>query len=55
MIPLIKEHRATPDEAVCFEGGEDDCAIFFIEKGSVEIFIDTSISKTNICNLIYIS
>lgn len=42
MIPLIREHRATPDEIICSDGIDDDCSIYFIEKGSVEIFIDTS-------------
>ncbi|EAR97003.2 cyclic nucleotide-binding domain protein (macronuclear) [Tetrahymena thermophila SB210] len=41
IVSLIKEYRCTPEELICSEGDIDDCSIFFIEKGSVEIFIET--------------
>ncbi|KAL4466998.1 hypothetical protein ABPG74_010595 [Tetrahymena malaccensis] len=42
MIPLIKEYRATPDELICTENNEDDCSIYFLEKGSVEIVLSSA-------------
>ncbi len=39
-VGLIKEHRCTPEEIITIEDMIDDCSIFFIEKGSVEIFIE---------------
>ncbi|EWS74108.1 cation channel family protein (macronuclear) [Tetrahymena thermophila SB210] len=47
IIPLIKEHRATPDELICTENNEDDCSIYFLEKGSVEIVLLASSSNIN--------
>jgi hypothetical protein len=38
-VKLIKEYRCTPEEIIFMEGDVDNSAIFFIEKGSVEIFI----------------
>lgn len=35
---LIKEYKCTPEEVIYLEGEKDDCSIFFIEKGSVELF-----------------
>ncbi len=39
-VPLIKESRITPEETFVFEGECDDCCIYFIEKGIVEVYID---------------
>ncbi|KAL4510182.1 hypothetical protein ABPG72_010375 [Tetrahymena utriculariae] len=47
IIPLIKEHRATPDELICTENNEDDCSIYFLKKGSVEIILQASSSSSN--------
>ncbi|KAL4483975.1 hypothetical protein ABPG72_013981 [Tetrahymena utriculariae] len=41
-VPLIKEFRCTPEEIIYFEGETDEGCIYFIEKGSVEIYIDIS-------------
>ncbi|EAR97004.2 cation channel family protein (macronuclear) [Tetrahymena thermophila SB210] len=40
IVPLIKEYRCYPEEVICLEGLLDDCSIYFIEKGSVEIYIE---------------
>ena len=37
----ITELKCTPNEVIFFEGEQDDCSIFFIQEGSVEIYIDT--------------
>ncbi len=39
-VPLIKESRITPEENIIIEGFTDDSCIYFIEKGSCEVFID---------------
>jgi hypothetical protein len=36
-VPLIKEMRLTPEEKVFNEGDVDDCCIYFIEKGKLEL------------------
>ena len=38
-IALIKEYRCKPEEVIISDGILDENAIYFIEKGSVEIFI----------------
>ncbi|KAL4510183.1 hypothetical protein ABPG72_010376 [Tetrahymena utriculariae] len=40
IVPLIREYRCYPEEVICLEGLIDDCSIYFIEKGSVEIYIE---------------
>lgn len=39
-VALIKEYKCTPGEIIFLEGDRDDSSIYFIEKGSVEIFIN---------------
>ena len=39
-VPLINESRITPEEVITVEGQIDDCCIFFIEKGEIEVYID---------------
>jgi hypothetical protein len=39
-IPLIKERRCRPGEVVCLNKTLDDCNIFFIEKGRIELFMN---------------
>ncbi|EGR30305.1 cation channel family protein, putative [Ichthyophthirius multifiliis] len=39
-VPLINESRITPEEIITIEGFLDDCCIFFIEKGEIEVYID---------------
>lgn len=41
IVPLIREYRSYPEEIIFYEGDIDDCSIYFIEKGSVEVFIET--------------
>ena len=38
---LIEEIRCTPEEVIFFEGDIDDSAIYFVDKGKVELFIDS--------------
>jgi len=45
IAPLIREYRCSPEEIICLEGEQDDCSIYFIEKGSVEIFIESNSLK----------
>ncbi|KAL4497691.1 hypothetical protein ABPG73_020788 [Tetrahymena malaccensis] len=45
IVPLIKEYRCYPEEVICLEGLLDDCSIYFIEKGSVEIYIENKESS----------
>ncbi len=40
-VGLIKEYHCTPEQIISFEGTQDECSIFFIEKGQVEIYVDT--------------
>lgn len=40
MVPLIKEKRLTPEELIYNENQLDDCCIYFIEKGTIDEFID---------------
>jgi potassium voltage-gated channel Eag-related subfamily H protein 5 len=42
IVPIIKEYRCSPEELICLEGINDNCAIYFIEKGSVEIVIKSN-------------
>jgi CRP-like cAMP-binding protein len=42
-VSIIKEFRCTPEEVIYTEGEIDDGCIYFIEKGSVEMYIDTSL------------
>ena len=44
-VPIIQEMRCTPEEIIFNEGQLDDHAIYFIEKGSVEIFVERRIKK----------
>jgi hypothetical protein len=36
-VPLIKEKKCTPEEIIINQYDRDDCSIYFIEKGKVEI------------------
>ena len=38
----LLEFRCTPEEIIYFEGEMDDGCIYFLEKGSVELYIDIS-------------
>lgn len=40
-VSLIKELRCTPEEVLFYEGDADDIAIFFVQQGKVELFIDS--------------
>ncbi|EGR32569.1 hypothetical protein IMG5_077350, partial [Ichthyophthirius multifiliis] len=40
-VKIIKELRVNPGEVLCLEGTQDNCAIYFIQKGEVEIYIDS--------------
>ena len=40
LVPLIEEFRFTPEEIIFLEGEQDDKAIYFIQNGKVEIFLD---------------
>ena len=37
-IPLIQEQLCNPNQQIIQEGNLDDCAIYFIDKGSVETY-----------------
>ena len=39
-VPLIMEQRYTPEQVIYHEGDLSDSSIYFIQKGSVEVFID---------------
>ncbi|KAL4463877.1 hypothetical protein ABPG74_005814 [Tetrahymena malaccensis] len=39
-VSLVQEQRCTPEEIIYLEGDLEDCSIYFIEKGSVQIFRD---------------
>lgn len=43
---IFIEFRCTPEETIYLEGETDDGCIYFIEKGSVEIYMDISTGKT---------
>lgn len=45
-VALIQEFKCPPEEEIFFDGDRDDCAIFFIEKGSVELYLEIR-SKNN--------
>lgn len=38
-IPLIQEYRCTPEEIICKYGENGDTSIYFIEKGSVDLYL----------------
>ncbi|EGR27292.1 hypothetical protein IMG5_198840 [Ichthyophthirius multifiliis] len=38
---LIQEIRCTPEEILFYEGDLDDCSIFFILQGKLELFVDS--------------
>lgn len=40
-ISLIKEFRCTPEEIIFLENQVDDNSIFFVEGGTIELYIDT--------------
>ncbi|KAL4467000.1 hypothetical protein ABPG74_010597 [Tetrahymena malaccensis] len=40
IVPLIKERHYIPEQMITIQGELDDCDIYFIEKGSVNILID---------------
>ena len=40
LIPMITEIRCQPDELLTLEQKADDCAIYFVEKGSVELYFE---------------
>jgi hypothetical protein len=42
-VGIIKEYRCTPEEVIYIEGEMDEGCIYFIEKGSVEIYVDMSL------------
>lgn len=46
-VTLIQEIKCTPEEDIFFSGDKDDCAIFFIEKGSVELYLEILSNKIN--------
>ena len=37
-VSIIKEYKSTPQEVIYLKGDKDDCSIFFIKKGTVELF-----------------
>ncbi|KAL4505998.1 hypothetical protein ABPG72_013759 [Tetrahymena utriculariae] len=39
-VPLILEMKYSPENIICQKGVLDDCSIYFIEKGSVEIVLN---------------
>ncbi|KAL4510498.1 hypothetical protein ABPG72_004652 [Tetrahymena utriculariae] len=39
-VSLVQEQRCTPEEIIYLEGDLEECSIYFIEKGSVQIFRD---------------
>ncbi|KAL4463934.1 hypothetical protein ABPG74_005871 [Tetrahymena malaccensis] len=45
VVPLIKEKRSTPEELIYQENEQDDCCIYFIEKGSIDEVIDMADQK----------
>ncbi|EAS07059.2 cation channel family protein (macronuclear) [Tetrahymena thermophila SB210] len=46
-VKLIHEYRCAPKEVICFEDQQDDCSIYFIQKGEVDIIIDSIESLEN--------
>ncbi|KAL4485121.1 hypothetical protein ABPG73_015672 [Tetrahymena malaccensis] len=40
-VSLIQELRCTPEEVLFYEGDIDDSAIYFVQQGKVELFIDS--------------
>ncbi|EWS74973.1 cation channel family protein (macronuclear) [Tetrahymena thermophila SB210] len=39
-VPLILEMKYSPESIICQKGVLDDCSIYFIEKGSIEIVLN---------------
>ncbi|KAL4480342.1 hypothetical protein ABPG74_020858 [Tetrahymena malaccensis] len=39
-VPLILEMKYSPESIICQKGIQDDCSIYFIENGSVEIVLN---------------
>lgn len=39
-VALIKEQKLTPNEKIFTPAERDDCAIYFIERGAVEIYME---------------
>ncbi|EDK31209.2 cyclic nucleotide-binding domain protein (macronuclear) [Tetrahymena thermophila SB210] len=39
-VSLVQEQRCTPEEIIYLEGDLEECSIYFIEKGSVQLFRD---------------
>lgn len=37
-VPLIKEYKQTPEETIFLQDQLDDCSIYFVEKGQVELY-----------------
>jgi CRP-like cAMP-binding protein len=44
-VPLIQEYKATPEEQILYRNDNDECAIYFIEKGCVEIYLKPSLEN----------
>jgi len=40
IVPIIREIKCTPEEILILEGDLDDCSIFFVEQGRVEIYLE---------------
>lgn len=40
-VSLISELRCTPEEIIFYEGDKDSSAIYFVQQGKVELFIDS--------------
>jgi len=38
-VQIIKEKHCTPDEFICHNGEFDDCSIYFLEKGKIELYL----------------
>lgn len=36
--PIIRQLKCTPEEIIIIKGDLDDCSIFFIEEGIVELY-----------------
>ncbi|KRX07894.1 Cyclic nucleotide-binding protein [Pseudocohnilembus persalinus] len=38
-VPLIREQKCTPQENILIDNSRDNCSIYFIEKGEVEVYL----------------
>lgn len=48
--PIIRQLKCTPEEIIIIKGDLDDCSIFFIEEGIVELYSEKIVNDELVSN-----